>query len=342
MLRRRQEEGGLIRYVVTERFSSTMRGLIAGLAGEAHGLLGYLTYEELFLEQAGPVGHYIFTDFDRLSRYERDCAGAFAVALARAAPEVRILNHPAEACERLPLLRRLAEAGFNDFDAVRLDEGGRPSRFPVFIRAEDGYGGIDSEILADAAAFEAALAGLRRQGLPLKGRIAVGYVGEPGADGFHRKYGAFNIGGAIVPQHLMCGDRWVVKKASSRIGPDQVAEELAYVRDNPHSARLLEAFAIGGLGFGRVDYGFFAGRLQVYEINTNPSFPNFSRRDARSERRELIRRRFLDALRALDSPHGRGRVRFQEARPRAHDRRLPRRRFLASMGRLLRDRLAAR
>ena len=40
-----------------------------------------LTYEELFFERAAPIGHYIFTDFDRLSRYEVECAAAFARAL---------------------------------------------------------------------------------------------------------------------------------------------------------------------------------------------------------------------------------------------------------------------
>ncbi len=332
----------MIRYVVTERFSTTIRALVAGLGSDARGLIDFFTYEELFLEGGGPLGHYIFTDFDRLSRYETDSAAAFALALQSADPRVRILNHPLSACERLPLLRRLHRAGLNDFDAVRLDDGSRPARFPVFIRAEDGYGRPDTAVLGDPAAFEAALADLERRGRPLKGRIAVGYVGEAGPDGFFRKYGAFNIGGRIVPQHLMCGDDWVVKKASSKIGPDQVAEELAFIRDNPHAERLLAAFREGGIDFGRVDYGFCGGRLQVFEINTNPSFPKFARSDARSERRTIIRSRFLEALRALDTPHGAGWVPFEETRPRAHDKRLPKGRLAASLGRIARRALMPR
>jgi hypothetical protein len=255
----------MIFYVVTSRFSSTIRRLIRGLGRETNGLISFVTYEELFFERAAYLGHYIFTDFDRLSRYETDYAAAVAIALQKAAPELKILNHPLEVCERFRLLVRLYRAGLNEFPVHRLDSGQRPTAYPAFIRAEDGYGGPESGIIEDERQFESALVDISRRGLPLKGRIAVGYVGERDIEGFHRKYGAFNIGGAIIPQHLMCGDDWVVKKNSSRIGTKSIEEELSYVRDNPHAEHLSLAFRIGGIQFGRVDYGLYCGltgRLQ--------------------------------------------------------------------------------
>ncbi len=331
----------MIVYVVTARFSTTIQGLIRGLGAAARGRLSYLTYEELFFERAAPIAHYVFTDFDRLTRYELDCAGAVALRL-QAAPEIRILNHPLKALERVPLLHRLKAEGFNDFGVQRLDTGMRPDEFPVFLRAEDGYGGPETDIIHSQAEFDRAVEELQRSGKGLKGRIAVGYVGEPDANGVHRKYGAFNIGGLIIPQHLMRSQHWVVKKNSAAIGPAEIEEELAFIRQNPHAEELARAFRIGGLDFGRVDYGFHRGRLQVYEINSNPSFPNFGKLDGRGERRPLIRERFLSALAAIDTPHRQGRVGFPEIRPRAHDLHLPRTRLPASLGRRLLDRVTGR
>lgn len=332
----------MIVYVVTARFSTTIQRLIHGLGADASGLLSYITYEELFFERAAPLAHTIFTDFDRLSRYELDCAAAVALRLQAQAPEIRILNHPLHALERVALLHKLNAQGVNDFAVQRLDTGARPTRYPAFLRAEDGYGGPETAILRSDAEFDEAIAQLRRNGRPLKGRIAVGYVGEADEKGFYRKYGAFNIGGTIVPQHLMCSEQWVVKKNSAAIGPAEVAEELDFVRRNPHAEPLAEAFRIGGLDFGRVDYGFYQGRLQIYEINTNPSFPKFAKSDARSERRQLIRNQFVTALRAINTPHPRGRIGFPEIRPRAHDLRLPRARLPVSLGRRLLDRVTGR
>src|SRR6266404_1916338 len=103
----------MIIYVVTARFSTTIQGLIRGLGTDARGLLSYVTYEELFFERAAPLAHYIFTDFDRLTRYELDCAAAVALRLQAAAPEIRILNHPLQALERVPLLHKLNLEGVN-------------------------------------------------------------------------------------------------------------------------------------------------------------------------------------------------------------------------------------
>jgi hypothetical protein len=336
----------MIYYVSTERFSSTIRRLLRYGGRELRGLIASLTYEELFFESSGPVGHYVFTDFDRLSRYEIECAAAFATALARTVPNARILNHPLRALERYPLLIALHKAGINDFTATRLEGGARPPRYPVFIRAEDGYGGPETDVLHDDDAFDAAITELGERGLPLRGRIAVGYNAERHPNGFYEKYGAFNIGGEIIPQHLMRGKSWVVKNHSSNFdwiearsdddiySAPAVSDELDYVRDNPHRAELAEAFALARIDFGRADYGIVNGRVQIYEINTNPSFPKFGLVDGRSERRQIIKDRFLHALNAVNTPlvEG-GRLRFAGARPRVHDVRVPRRRLPISLAR---------
>jgi hypothetical protein len=341
----------MIYLVTTERYSTTIRRhLRAFPAMRLH--LASLTYEEIFFERAGPIGHYIFTDFDRLTRYELECAARLAHAIEAAAPDARIFNHPLRALERFPLLVALHKAGINDFEAIRIDGGARPTRYPVFIRAEDGYGAPETDLIADDAAFDSALEDLRARCLPLKGRVAIGYAAERSPDGYFRKYAAFNVAGTIIAYHLMLGDRWVVKRRApnqawihtvqreEREQPATVAEEAAYVRENPHREAVARAFAVAGIEYGRVDYGVVGGRIQVYEINTNPSLPSNAKQVARAERADLTRGQLTSALSAIDTPlAARGRVRFIEDAPRPQNRHWPRRKLAVSLMRCVLDKI---
>jgi Flp pilus assembly protein TadD len=300
----------MIHYLVTDRYSSMIRHLLRGLP-ELRAILCYITYEELFLQLSGPIGHYIFADLDRLSRCEREAAGMFANALRQVAPAARLLNDPVSTLDRLPLLTALHRAGINDFTAVRLDTGERPARFPVFIRTEDGHFGPETDLLADETAFDAALDDLQVRGRPLGGRIAVGFAGGPHPDGRFRRYGAFKIGDRIFAEELFVSERWAVKDAVAHWDPATIAEELDFVRSNPHEEVLRRAFTLAHVDFGRMDYGVVDGRVQVYEINTNPTFSVGPRDDARNERRALARRSTIEAFRALDTPLvEKGRVSF--------------------------------
>jgi hypothetical protein len=341
----------MIYYVCTERFSTMIRRIIRGYEGRLGRILRLLSYEELFFERAGPIGHYIFTDFDRLTRYELDCAARFADALTRAAPAARVYNHPLRVLERYPLLLALHNAGINEFTAIRLEGDVRPPRYPVFIRAEDGYGGPETDLIHDDAGFVAALAELNHRGMARRGRIAIGYAAERGADGFFRKYSAARIGGAIVALHIQRNRNWVVKRnvrddaatsgnfEADRLVAEAVAEELAYVRDNPHADVLERAFAAGGIDFGRADYGVVNGKVQVYEINTNPALPSEPKTNTRADIRSIVLDRLLAAFIVLDTPlEASGRLSFEEPRPRAHNLRLPRYRLPGSVARWLRDR----
>lgn len=322
----------MINYVVTERFSSPIAHFLRNTRRELAGRLRFLTYEELFFERAGPIGHYIFTDLDRLGRYELDTAARFAAMLRKSVPDARILNDPARALERTALLVALHRAHVNDFTANRLDTGERPSRFPVFIRPEDGHHGPETDLIEEAD-FDRALADLRDRGVPLRGRVAIGFAAEKGPNGRYRKYGAFNIAGTVVSQHLIESDVWAVRrrvddKPLSEAIEDSagiVEEELDYIRSNPHRDQVRRAFEIASIEYGRADYGVVNGRLQFYEINTNPQFPGFQHRDHRTALRGIIREHLVNAFRALDTPlAATGTLYFEEKRPRAHNVRLPR------------------
>lgn len=340
----------MIHYLVTERFASTIRRYVRGNPAVANRIR-LKTYEELFFEGAAPVGHYIFTDFDRLTRFEIECAAIFARELRRHAPEARILNHPLRALERFPLLVALHRAGVNSITATRIESGDRPPAYPVFIRAEDDCRGPETDILRDDAAFDAALDDLERRGLPRKGRIAIGYASECGEDGFFRKYGAFRIGDRILPHHLQRNRSWVVKRdvpkrefttdrnAADRLAEAAVAEEFAFVRDNPHEEVLRKAFDIGGIEFGRADYGVVDGKVVIYEINTNPTMPLGEKSDHRDHIRAIARPRMTEAFLALDTPladQGR-RIGFSIPKPKSSDTRFPVRSLPGSLARVAGD-----
>ena len=336
----------MIYYLCTNRFSATIRYFLRDHPSLTRGLLSFLSYEELFFERSAPIGHYIFTDFDRLSRYELECAAGFAKALQVAEPSARILNHPLKAMERYPLLTTLHRAGINGFTATRVDAGERPPRYPVFIRAEDGYAGPETDLLHNDAEYDAAVGELERRGLPRRGRIAIGFANERSQDGFFYKYGAYNIGGRVLVHDRLRGRGWSVKYfntgnnentlsgcdfdfAESEVG---IEEEVAYMKSNPHRETLARAFGMAGIDFGRADYGVVNDRVQIYEINTNPHLTLSSFDTRRIERRALLLQGLLSAFASIDVSLGaKGRVYFKEPRPRAHDLHLPRRHLAASL-----------
>ncbi|MCC6736975.1 MAG: hypothetical protein IT534_12725 [Bauldia sp.] len=283
-----------------------------------------LDYRALFTKRRAPVGHYVFTDFDRLTSYEIQAAELLARRLLEAAPKARVLNRPAAVLERFALLRRLAEDGLNDFSAWRIDSGEMPKRYPVFVRLEDDCQKPDTPLLHSEAELRAAIVKLQAAGLPMKRRIAVEYRAEKGPDGLFRKYGVFRIGDRLVPHHLFHNDDWYVKHGVRQRSEEEAdpfaAEVIAYLKDLPDAAEIMRRFELAGIEYGRIDYGFAGGRMQTYEINTNPLVP-FRKALPTSElgrvRRLIFRERFFAAFAELDTPvGGPSSIRFELPQPR--------------------------
>jgi hypothetical protein len=271
-----------------------------------------VTYQQAFRRLSVPAGTLIFTDFDYLSGIEMDIVAAMATAATAANPETKILNHPCYACERYALLKRLHARGLNQVEVTRLEDTDRPSRYPVFIRLEDGAWGPDTDLIENEEGFLQALSDLAANGQTSKRRVAVSFEGTQDKDGYFRKYGAFRIGDAIIPQHILRGQDWIVKSRFKTYDEAFLREEFEYVRDNPHRDQLLRICDVGGLQFGRIDYGFSDGVLVVFEINPNPEFPRFiGGNPKRQERRSIILNGLRDAFETVNAPAGnRGSVGF--------------------------------
>jgi hypothetical protein len=288
------------------------------------------TYETLFAVRRAPIANYVFTDLDRLNGFEIDAATEVAKSLVAADPMVRITNWPNKPAGRYTLLRRLYEAGLNSFKVWRLDEERAPDAFPVFIRREDDALGPESPLLHTEGEFRAEVARLRAEGKALTGRIAVQYLSARDEQGRHRKYGAFRFGDRILPQHLMVSDSWNVKRAMTNLTAQQVEEERDFVVNNPHADQLMKIFDLAEIDFGRADYCVSNGRIEVFEINTNPQFPRARiTNDEHMHRRKIVVEGIIAGFRGLDPPNaGRGLARFRTPKPklrRLRDRSLRRR-----------------
>lgn len=217
---------------------------------------------------AGPAGTpqtYVFTDVDRLSPSEVETAAALKRRLAEHADTHRILNGPRRPMRRFELLRTLQERGINDFGVYRAADRPEPRRWPVFVRSESDHGGM-SPLLHTQAALDRELA--KPAGRD-DDRVVIEFLDTADEDGVIRKYGAFRVGDRILARQIHFSRQWVVRFPDIRT-PETAREELDYVRDNPRAEELMKIFEIARIDYGRVDYGLVDGRVQVWEINTNP------------------------------------------------------------------------
>lgn len=249
-----------------------------------------------------PAGHWIFSDVDRLSPAQREEAAIFRDRLVASGAATSLHNDPLATMGRYELLRTLHERGLNDFDVYRLTEARRPRRYPVFLRTEDDHVGAETPLLESPAAFDAAVERLARDGKSRERRIAVELRAARDGRGLYRKYSAWRVGGRVIPGHLFFGPDWMLKEPQV-VDDEALREERAYLEENPHAAVLEEAFRAARVDYGRADYGVVDGRVQVYEINTNPGIPSSPSPGPGERRAELdawFTHRILTALRTLD------------------------------------------
>lgn len=287
----------MIYWLTKEDFDHPPLKLINGLS-DFFIELQAISYESIFFEKRIPFGHYIFSDFDRMSSYEMECAISLTDAIRQHSPSSMILNDPRRVLERVPLLEKLYRVKLNQFSVTRIDTSERPTHYPIFIRSEDECRGPDTGLLYSLTEVEGAIKKLQQQGHTLKRRIAVEFCAEKDKDGWYRKYGVFKIGDSIIPQHILRDKDWNVKSNKAAEFDDTfVEEELKFVLKNPHQEQLRQIFKLAKVDFGRIDYTLVNGKIQTFEINTNPTFPQLrGRDDARSERRSHIRVKVVEAL----------------------------------------------
>jgi hypothetical protein len=261
--------------------------------------LAQLSYEEAFQRPRLSRAVHVFTDVDRLSPPDRRQAAQLFRQLQDQG--VAVLNDPARVPSRFGLLRMLHNAGINSFNAYRIEEGRSPERWPVFLRVEGSHGYPSSGLLEDASALEMAIAAALEEGHPSCDLLMVEYCAEPLHDTLFRKLASFRMGDRGFAHACVHENSWLVKYGTLGIATEaDYEDDLRIVRDDPHGEVVRRAFELAGISYGRADFGLVNGRVEIYEINTNPSLglpsdhPSAVRRNALGLFEQNLRSGLLD------------------------------------------------
>ena len=258
----------MIYYFVTADNSYTMMQYLDTWGEALAGTIEIFPYDKLWTRGELAPATCIFGDLERLTPAEVDAAAQVWETLS-AYGGLCLHNHPALALRRYELLREFHARGWNRFRPYRMTELDRISRFPVFLRGALDHTGNLTGLLQSRAEIQPALRMLLREARLPDELLAVEFCDTRSADGLYRKYSAFAVGGRIVPRTMLFSRNWMIKHPELE-NAELAQEALNYVTTNPHEAQIKEVFRSARVGYGRIDYGLLDGRLQVWEINTNP------------------------------------------------------------------------
>lgn len=203
----------------------------------------------------------------------------------------RVLNHPTRSLRRHDLQQVLC----NDFRMFRKTLP-PDVRYPVFLRMENDHSGSRTPLLYTAEEVQAHWA-------KWPGALAVEFLDTSDEDGVYRKYSVMRLGDALIPRHILFSRKWQVKEADLS-DTHKIKEEFEFLDRFPHREEILSAFQRGGIEYGRIDYAVHRGRVQVWEINTNPMLKT-EMGGRIPERAEILKhsaRRINAAFRALAAP----------------------------------------
>ena len=84
-----------------------------------------------------------------------------------------------------------------------------------------------------------------------------------------------------------------------------IKQSKEYMRENSHAEIILKIFSIANIDYGRMDYSIVEGKLQTYEINTNPRIAGpITATDQKYGQKKKFIPQFLSAMTLLDSVAG--------------------------------------
>jgi hypothetical protein len=228
-----------------------------------------LPYEKLARHRELPSAVYVFADLERLTPYQQALASQVWEQLAAAGPGFHLLNDPRRSLRRYELLRGLYESGQNCFNVYRATEPLGEARLPAFFRPNKEHTGALTSLLHRPEQVQAALVEVGLLGFDLHELLLVEYVGTADEHGIFRKYSVQRAAEHFLPRHIKFSRNWM-NKETDLVEPAYMAEQLHFLQTNPHAEQVRQIFEAAHIEYGRMDYSILGGRLQVWEINTNP------------------------------------------------------------------------
>ncbi len=294
-------------YFLTGRRSEEYVWDYAKRIGDGGGpAAGVLCYETVLAMDAVPPGLYVFTGLNRLGPNATHALKELFSSLDQRSG-LEPLNSPARSLGRYELLRALHQRGINEFKVKGAWEDLSDLRFPVFVRDRSRDGGVPV-LLRSMREVEVEIGWALVRGADLSELIVVEFLGTRNEDGLYRKYSAYVVGNAVIPTSLERGRHWVLRYPVAEFTIEALKEEELFVLEDPHAGQLEEVRRVAQIGFGRMDYSVYKGRVQIWEINTLPTMrhPNGSPpfppelTPFRQAKKDLFRARFQEAWRELD------------------------------------------
>lgn len=290
----------MIVYAATPKNLYTLREFIEDNPERLKGRVKLVPYKKVFDQPSLPKATYIFSDLERLTVPGLHRIAFIWKQLEASDPRIRLINDPLRVKRRYELLRHLYARGINSFNVRRAADVVSGCRFPVFLRRESDHFGPTSALIENEQDLEAAIDGLATRGAFRDDHIVTEFCGAPDDTGAYVKYGCFRVGDRIMPQNRLVGRQWCVKKFEY-FDETVIARDLAYIKSTDHNETVRRVFDIAAVEYGRVDYSIVNGRLEFYELNTNPH-NSYREMDAIPESRDYFTPLFIDALLALDCP----------------------------------------
>ena len=228
-----------------------------------------VTYDNVPLIKDMMPGTFIFSDLDRLNRFQTKVLEDFCEQLAAADEDIPIINHPRTVLGRFDFLRRLHDKGINQFNVYPVSDLDCKPRYPVFLRMDNDHKGPLSHLQYNSRQRDTKILQVSMSGFDTNHMLQVEFCNTRSGDGFYRKYSAFRFGDQIIAAHMIFAKNWIAKDGTP---PDELTkkESEKYLKENPHAEAIYEIFELAGITYGRIDYSMLDNTIQTWEINTNP------------------------------------------------------------------------
>lgn len=262
------------------------------------------SYEWVLQQKKLPQATYVFTDRERMDVWQQAVLAKLYIHIKQAGPGYRVLNNPAVMSDRAALLRKLHDHGLNDFNAYRVAEHRVPQRYPVFVRRMSSHTNPLTPLLHTPQQLQDTLEKLLQKGEAESDLLTIEYCAQPVADKLFRKLSSFKVGEHVFFIHTVHDDNWLVKHGKPNSATTELyQEEQDMIVNNRFSEHLSRVFALSCVEYGRADYGIVDGRVQVYEINTNPfvGLPKEHPNPVRVQSQNIAWAMYLEALAKLDT-----------------------------------------
>jgi hypothetical protein len=291
----------MVFFIVQQHHDYTIANFLQSWARPLLGKVAILSWQDCARLGRLHRGTYVFGDYERMNLPQWTLARELASQLSRHG--CRVVNHPDRVLDRLSMLRTLHHRGINAFNAYSADAHDLSAvRFPCFVRERSAHMGKMSGLLHTRQEMLAEIR--KRHSAGESDLIVIEYLDtsntiEPGSQlgvrptnpnhreggaasreehlhvaggprRVYRKFGMFRCGEHMIARHIYFSRHWL-QAATDIVHDGTVAEETDYIDGRHHAEKVREAFDLAGVEFGRADFAVLPdGRVQVWEINTNP------------------------------------------------------------------------